>query len=351
MEKNDDIKRIYHEYYRLKRTAKFLRLLDRQAAWLRLEERTVKKRARRRILGMGLAASILVLLGAGIYFFLVPEGRQQFRPYVVYPELSGYRAVLSLGDGKVVDLSRETGRLNDTVSSVEISNAEGHLEYQVEEGDVPEEEVVASNTLYVPRGGEYRLRLADGTGVWLNADTRLKFPERFGKVREIYMEGEAYFEVAKDSVRPFIVHVGNSTVEVLGTHFNVYAYEGEPMATTLVEGRVRVGNDSLQVVLSPGQQAIVSSGDIDVRVVDAERYVSWAQGKYIFQNMSLKNILLQLERWYDVEFCYEDLPDRRIAGVIYRQESLGFALRVLERVAGVRFIRSDGVIHVREALK
>lgn len=332
------------EYYRLKRTIEFARAYDKEAYWDRLMRRLKERRLRRMAVRISAAAAVLA---AGVFIGLSYSGGEG----AVAGDgsrLSEFQGVtLVLDDGKRVSLDEREGSIVGEEGSARISNEGRQLTYEAEK---TADTVVRRNRLIVPRGGEYRLNLADGTRIWLNAGSELEYPETFAGKREVRLEGEAYFEVAKDSARPFVVHAGECVVEVLGTHFNVSAYPDEALCATLAEGSVRVGRQGNMKLLRPNEQAIVrqESEDILVREVDASQYISWVQGKYVFKNTTLEDVFAQISRWYDVEFRFEtdSLREKRMAGVISRSETLEFSLGVLERVAGVRFEQRGDTIHI-----
>ena len=163
------------------------------------------------------------------------------------------------------------------------------------------------NTVTVPRGGEYKLVLADGTIVWLNSDSHIRYPVTFsGNTRQVELEGEAYFEVAKDVEKPFIVRMNEYNVRVTGTQFNVRNYLNESLATTLVEGGVQIERKGKVDRLRPGQQAVLENNEIRIRVVNVEEQVAWRHGAFGFTQCRLENIMEELARWYDVDVVYED---------------------------------------------
>jgi len=164
------------------------------------------------------------------------------------------------------------------------------------------------NTIAIPRGGQYQLILADGTKVWLNAASSLRFPVAFAAgERRVQLDGEGYFEVAKDAGRPFIVQTKTADVQVLGTHFNVFAYADEAWKTTLFEGSVAVKLLSSQAILKPGNQAIVKAGANDITTIrdaNTEEAIAWKEGYFHFNDADVVSIMNQLSRWYDVDIIY-----------------------------------------------
>ncbi|WP_292271404.1 FecR domain-containing protein [Butyricimonas sp.] len=348
---NKEIRDIYFEYYRTKRSREFMDQHDSWKSWLELKGKIKRYRIRRIRRIASVAAAIAVFVTFTVYFHIVYVFKVN-EPVMLatsfsFPEMKSKKATLVFDDGVKVDLTERTGRLDNEGNMAEINNVDRRLVYKQTEA-VPVE--VKYNTLSVPRGGEYQLVLSDGTKVWVNAESSLRYPETFGEKRELVLTGEAYFEVAKDSTRPFIVHVGDNAIEVLGTHFNVASYEKGEVYTTLAEGRVKVSHNGQSVILNPDEQAIIESGTsgIGVREVDASLYTSWINGRYEFRDTELESIAAQLSRWYDVDirFAAEGLKHKRFAGVIYRDEELGFTIKVIERVANVRFTREDNTIYI-----
>ena len=201
------------------------------------------------------------------------------------------------------------------------------------------------NTLKIPRGGAYSLQLSDGTKVMLNSDSRLKFPQFFsGDTREVYLEGEGFFQVAKDSAKPFIVHCEEYAVRVLGTTFNISAYRNDEVSmTTLVEGRVNIECENTIVALTPGLMATVANSKVTTREVNVESYISWTKDQFSFSEERLEDLLKKISRWYDVEFLFDDdeIKDYKFSGFIPRYESITNLFEILEQSANVSFVRKN----------
>lgn len=206
-----------------------------------------------------------------------------------------------------------------------------------------------SNEVHVPRGGEYSLVLADGTKVWLNACSTLRFSYPFDSLRVVNLEGEAYFEVTHNQ-KPFEVHAAGSVVRVLGTKFDVRAYAGQPLQVTLAEGRVQVDGAGGDRRLLPGEQLTEAVGTYDVHEVDARRATAWTRGVFEFDDTPLDEIVRQLERWYDVDMDYAsaDLKHIRFTGTILRKESLGYALEMIQKVSDVCFSKKNGRVLIEK---
>lgn len=211
--------------------------------------------------------------------------------------------------------------------------------------DVPKGNEVKYGEIRVPRGGEYVLVLADGTKVMLNAETCLRFPEVFGAgERKVFLEGEAYFEVAKEQERPFTVAFREGEVRVLGTQFNVKAYEGQDAVATLVRGKVEVASGQEAVVLQPGQQCRVVTGDtpgLEVSEADLMEALAWKNGEFVFKDASLEQVLGELSRWYNVEIGYdrEMFEGTRVHIYMNRTQTLKEALDMLAKAWDIRYER------------
>jgi ferric-dicitrate binding protein FerR (iron transport regulator) len=297
------------------------------------------------------AACITLLMAVALYLWIGP-GRQKKEPLKPSPIAfkndappGSDRAILTLADGTKITLdSTGDGKIAQQ-GGTKVIKLGGQLAYTAS----PSGEVLY-NTISTPKGGQYQVVLPDGTKVWLNAVSSLRFPTTFsGSERTVELDGEAYFEVTSKATAehaPFRVNVNNMRVEVLGTHFNVMAYQDETaMKTTLLEGRVRVtstpgqGDDARSVVLTPGQQASVgSTARVQVQTVDVDEAVAWKNGLFQFNNASLSTVMRQAARWYDMEVVYEgNVKDESFTGTVPRMEHLSGLLKVLELTKTLKF--------------
>ncbi len=310
---------------------------------------------------MRVAAALLLLLGLGLGIRMIwfrPAEKIMTAPLTQTKERplapGSDRAWLRLGDGSVVYLDSTAPGLLASQAGLKLEKkADGSIVYQ----SVPSVEHTPGATLYneirTPRGGQYQVILSDGTHVWLNAETTLRFPVVFGgSDRKVELLGEAYFEVAKDQRRPFRVMTDASLVEVLGTHFNVNAYPDEAsVRTTLLEGRVGVGKISggdLRM-LSPGQQAAVKS-DGTVKVddrADTEEAIAWKNGRFHFNSADIRAIMRQIARWYDAEVIFEGNPELHFTGQITRRDEVSRVLQMMEMTGEVRFRVEGRRIYVK----
>ena len=253
---------------------------------------------------------------------------------VIKPGKAG--AVLTLSDGRQVVLSDslET-QLKERTADIRVQGK--RLDYSAEHVGP----LLVYNTITVPRGGEYQLTLADGTQVWLNAETELKYPVAFAdEVREVMLTGEAYFEVAKNVSRPFVVKAGQLDIKVLGTSFNVKAYPSETQQATLVQGKVEVCAGNYSRKLQPGEQLNYSSEGPEIRNVDVKAYTAWKDRRFVFNDDLLEEVIRKLGRWYDVEFILRDAEVReiRFTGNLPKYRNLDQVLNKLELTTHIRFV-------------
>lgn len=257
------------------------------------------------------------------------------------------RAQLILEDGRTVELGSNAQSLTRISNDIYAEN--DTLHYVAGSTAAPQAKP-EMHTLSIPRGGEYFIRLADGTGVWLNADTRLRYPAAFaGPQRTVCLEGEAYFDVAHDASRPFTVISGDQRVTVLGTSFAVRAYADErTMLTTLESGSVQVAHPAGSVKLLPGQQAVVSEGVVVARETNTALYTAWHAGKFVFIDQPLEEILSTLSRWYDIDMQYShpQIGKIRFTGELKRYSCIDELLAKFETVEKVRFAVKDRVVVV-----
>lgn len=294
------------------------------------------------------AAAVLFILGIGIYFFKsdsttsVHQVTKKNATVVVEEKLvtkseikpGGNKAILTLANGEDIVLADAGDGLLINQGATQISKTkDGELVYNVGE----EKQFVAPqmNKIKIPKGGQYAITLPDGTKVWINADSELKFPTYFlGAERRVELKGEAYFEVAKNKDMPFKVVSGNQIVEVLGTHFNVNSYKNEgKIVTTLLEGSVRVYKPSTHqsALLKPGEQAITNN-EIAVKEASVEQVIAWKDGLMSFKDADIEDIMRQLVRWYDIEVEFAGvIPKRLFTGKVSRQANLSEILSLLEK--------------------
>jgi ferric-dicitrate binding protein FerR (iron transport regulator) len=316
------------------------RLLD--EVWESLPiHQPVKTNVRPLYIMRAVAASVLLLLSVGVYFFLKPQQKQQIaRHDQVVP--GGNKAILTLANGqKIILTDAKNGAVARQGNIVVNKTAGGQVTYQVSNSTKSGQEVY--NTMTTPRGGTWGLTLSDGTRVWLNSVSSIKYPTAFtGKERNVEITGEAYFEVAHNRTQPFHVTAGGQRVEVLGTHFNINAYpEEDAVKTTLLQGSVKLvkssGTTMESVILKPGQQAQVAAQIKVIKHADTDQVMAWKNGLFSFEKVSLQEVLRQLSRWYDVEVVYKgNIEPRKFGGEIGRDLNLSEVLDGL-KASGVHF--------------
>jgi len=262
------------------------------------------------------------------------------------------KAILTLDNGEVIDLSDYQNKKVNEKDGTAISIDETTLNYQppTEKEKKLKEEIY--NTVNIPHGGEYSLSLSDGTKIHLNAMSTLRFPVHFtGDTRQVELIGEAYFEVAKDS-KPFIVKMNDMRIEVLGTVFNISAYQDEDYLTTLVEGSVNIAtNSGISQMLRPSEQAIFNtdSNKIKTEKVDVSLFTSWVNGRIHFKDQRLEDIMKTLSRWYDMEVVYKDpkLKDLRFGCNVDRYTEITPFLDLLEQTGKVKITQNGKTITIK----
>ncbi len=280
------------------------------------------------------AASILLFLGLGYYYSFnkAPIKRQiaKNQKHDIAP--GGNRAILTLSNGRTINLgAAKNGKLANQGSAIINKNTGGQITYVNSEYNSSAQNN-GFNIITTPRGGQYQLVLADGTKVWLNAASSIKYPVVFnGNERKVELTGEAYFEVAHNKEKPFKVISNGQEIEVLGTHFNINAYTDENVVkTTLLEGSVKVTAGGKNKMLKPGEQARLEKGNILVADVDVNEAIAWKNGFFQFKDNNIRAIMQQLGRWYDVDIKYEgNLPEREFSGAISRNVNLSQILYIL----------------------
>lgn len=266
------------------------------------------------------------------------------------------KATLILADNSVISLDSTGNGALAMQGNTQIVNTNGALTYQGNNNNTK----AMYNTVATPRGGQYQLTLADGSRVWLNAASSIRFPAAFtGRERLVEITGEVYFEISKNAAMPFHVKVkspkaaNDMNITVLGTNFNVMAYPDEQtIRTTLVEGAVQLVQGTQSSVLKPGYQASIlpEGGPFEVAAADVEQALAWKEGKFRFRNTNIRVIMRQLARWYDIEVAYDgNLSDIDLTGVISRREDAGALLKALETTQRVKFEVNGRTITARPA--
>lgn len=325
----------------------------------------VHKQKRLFTLAKYVSAAVL-LLALGMTWYIVSYRNELQNPgttEAIVVEPGGNKALLTLADGRTIDLSgAEEGKLVEQEGLTVLKQADGQLLYQVQgESSEGAKAEITYNTISTPRGGQYQVVLSDGSKVWLNASSSLKFPSSFEgtAVRQVEMTGEAYFEVAKDKSRQFVVRSAEQNVTVLGTHFNINSYKDDgAVRTTLLEGRVKVKGmiskidaGAPETVLNVGEQAVLTQHGIKVVEKNLEQVVDWKNGDFIFQQESISDIMSRVARWYDVKVVYEDGLDKGLtfSGTMSRSRSLNDLLDNLSSTGEVRFKIENSIVRVYTA--
>lgn len=290
------------------------------------------------------AAVLFVFLGFGIYLLNnrnIPK--IQAAGEMVQSTTDNTKATLTIAGKEVILLNDSDGRLITISGNKAISKTKnGELVYNNLENVSSPENSIVNNTLSVPRGGEYQIILSDGTKVWINSASSLSFPAVFkANDRKVTLIGEAYFEVAKNKKMPFLVSANGSLVEVIGTHFNISAYkDDETVQTTLLEGSVRVINNTKRVILKPNQQAIggVRDGSLNVKEANTEEVMAWKNGYFVFEDVDIQTIMKYLVRWYNVEVTYNGkITSQKFGGTFSRSKDVSELLDYLETLGNVHF--------------
>lgn len=290
------------------------------------------------------AASVLLVLGLGLFFYKTngPVSTQSIYVNDINPGNNG--ATLTLANGEKISINEVNAGKIAQQSGVQISKtADGQIIYLMsgEIGEQSRDGEIAYNELATTRGEQTQLRLPDGSVVFLNAASSLKFPASFARLKErkVELTGEAYFEVAKDKLRPFIVKNEKQEVKVLGTHFNVNAYQEEPaVKTTLLEGSIRLSVMQDTRLLKPGQQAAYTNNKLSIAEVDVDKAVAWKNAKFVFEDENIESVMRKLARWYNVEVFYQDnVSDRTFTGSISRYDKISKILDKISYIEAVKF--------------
>ena len=314
----------------------------------RLQRAITRKKKRQLVMRWSVAASVILCVALSALYLWNDSYwafEQKFPQHVNLDQSKIAGVELILADGKRVPLGGSGRQIQDHgVSGIKDDSLQGLTYVQAKALDEKVTEVLY-NTLKVPTGGFYQLELSDGTRVWLNAESELRFPVQFGTgEREVYLKGEAYFDVRKDVTRRFIVHLKESNVTVLGTSFNIKASGDEDyIYTTLVEGKVRFTSEKEheEVTLRPGMQSVLNlkSGKTELKEVEVEQFTAWRQGRFVFPSTTLGDLMCQLKRWYDIDVVYlsPEAKGYEFRGAINRDMDLKNVLAIVEKTSNVVF--------------
>ncbi|KQC02048.1 FecR family protein [Pedobacter sp. Hv1] len=295
------------------------------------------------------AASIVLVAGVGFYFYKSNSQVEQQPVYVndVNPGKNG--ATLTLANGQKILISEaNTGNIASQ-SGIKISKtADGQIIYEISGANSG---TLEYNTLSTTRGEQTKVRLPDGSLVFLNAASSLKYPASFAslKERKVELSGEGYFEISKDKAHPFIVKTAKQEIEVLGTQFNVNAYADEPVIkTTLLEGSIKLNTGSQKEILKPNEQAILRDNRLNIKEVETEEIVAWKNNEFLFRDDDFRTNMRKIARWYNVEIIYEvDAPDNfKLGGFLSRTKNLSAILKLMEKTDKVHFKISGKKVYV-----
>jgi transmembrane sensor len=300
----------------------------------------------KRKLGYRILKYAALFVGVSVGSFLLYQNLN--KQGVASPKTAYDKATLVLADGTEVVLEEHQNEVLESEDGVKIVNKNKVLKCSAIVAAVKGDPTkVAYNTLHVPVGEIYQVELPDGSKVWMNSSTSLKFPTKFvGTQREVTMDGEAYFEIEKDKSKPFVVKTQTAEVTVLGTHFNVSAYgDDDFFATTLIEGSVRLdatNQESGKVVLKPGQKGSLLKGNnpaIVVNEVDIYQEIAWKDGKFYFEKEKLGTIISKLSRWYDVDFALENqsLANYTFTGIVLKDKPVEYLLDIISKTSKVDY--------------
>ncbi len=357
--KHAENKRLYGEITKHRN----FRELYREYIYLRSRKPNIKKNIKRRrgrlkLYALSRYAAVFLLPFIASYFLFTLKVNEDVLTQTdceIKTEIVMNAPTLSLPDGGKIVLHEKLGKALISECNISINDSLREIRYDKKDGN--ENEQLRMNVLETPKCCEYKLFLSDGTMVRLNAMSKLRYPEKFiGTDRLIELEGEAYFEVTKDSKRPFLVKTKNQTVKVLGTKFNINSYNAQ-IYTTLVEGSVEVSLPSAKKteykdkkILVSGMQSAVQNNVIHVKNVDVKDYISWINGEFIFRKQRLEDILTAVGRWYDFEVFYanDEVKDRLFSVKVKKFEQAEELFKLLEKAYEVEFVLEDKKLSVRK---
>lgn len=299
------------------------------------------------------AAIFILPLSLALGWWLLPSTRTEEKRVVASVKTEKSKPILTLADGQKIVLHNNVNVAE--TDGTQVAEENGELVYK----KYPSDSLITVgspifNRLEIPRGAEYFLTLTDGTKIWLNSETVIRYPVNFtGEKREIYLEGEAFFKVTQDSAHTFVVHTAQTRIEVLGTEFNVRNYSNESqVATTLVTGSVRLTSEvrNSQIILEPGEQGKIdkTTGTLNVHEVDTYLYTAWKDARFVFRNTRMEELLNTMARWYDLEIFYQNnaVKDICFTGDMTRLEDFRQILTIIENNERVRFSIHDRAITV-----
>ncbi|PKQ63091.1 hypothetical protein BZG02_10005 [Labilibaculum filiforme] len=348
---DSDNKKTYREivqnYYRMNNVRNWDQINEFEAK-RKVEEKLI---AKRKFPYWSIAASVVLLIGLSVTLLLSDYSKEEqvAKTILIEPGKKGAELILSTGE-RVQIMSTQKLLKETNGALVQVDSLAGVV---YESKEISSKELIY-NTIKVARGQEFNLQLADGTKVWLNADSELRYPVQFVEnTRKVYLKGEAYFEVAHNREKAFIVNSFQQDIKVYGTKFNVNAYNRNLIQTVLVEGSVGVSMENLnkEQRMIPGDllTANAVSNSMITKKVDVYPYIAWKDGNFLFQNESVEEIMLRLERWYNVKVFFEDNSARGVlfSGDMKRYTKIDKLLYFMEKSSNMRFTINDDVIIVK----
>ncbi|MGJ1228091.1 FecR family protein [Sphingobacterium siyangense] len=294
----------------------------------------------------GVAAAIILIISIS-YLFLNRSTYNDHTATIIEPGRD--KATLVLSSGKTIVLEDvANGKLTEELGTTIEKTEKGGINYKIEGNtDVR----IAMNLLNVPKGGQFQITLSDGTKVWLNSNSSLKYPSAFSaSERRVELKGEAYFEVSKNKQKPFIVETSLQKVEVLGTKFNINAYDDESSTqTSLAEGSVRVSCKNNTTLLKPGQQSTLTDQNIAVRSINLDQVLDWKNGDFNFSNNNLKEIMRKISRWYNIEVIFEGpISQETYVAQISRKKRLNDVLRALQLSGSIKYSIRNNKLYISQ---
>lgn len=340
---NEEVLALRHEIQSLPKDAalEHMRYMDDHAGLQNLFQLHHQRRARR-TRNRWIASSCIIagIVLAGVYLLRTPQTPVNTAA-IFQTDSTAAGATLQLANGQIIHMN-DSGLQSIAAVNATLNNNNRVLSIQDQSGAAE-----GWNTLTVPPKLDYQVKLPDGTHVWLNSTSKIRFPFAFtGKYREVYVEGEAYFNVQQDAAHPFMVHAGRADVLVLGTDFNINAYTPARVVTSLVSGKVSIN----ETILHPGKQAVVATGKpVQIQDFDMENTLSWRQGIHYFRNASIRELATMLSRWHDVQLVIDnpEVAEVQMRGKLFRHEPLQSFLDQLNATGTVHFYWEGKVLHCK----
>lgn len=327
----------------------FAKSLDVERAWDEFQTIVAPPRPSRLITfrRLSAAAAVIIMVGGAVLFFTQRKPGKTLlavnKSVSTQPVSEGIR--LETADGEVLALDGQNAAKTFNISGIQLNNDNQTLTFEGQGA------AGKWNLLTVPAKLDYKVVLADGSQVWLNASSQLRFPFAFsGDQREVFVDGEAYFKIAANAAQPFIVHIGDTRVEVLGTEFNVNNYGKKTVTASLLKGAVAVNREEERVVLKPGNEVVCSeTGKMSVQAFGNDNILEWTEGTYRFNKTPLSVMTEVIPRLYDVQVVFDnkEIAGLMFTGVINKHDELSGFLRTLELAVDAKYYYKEGVLHIK----